>query len=271
VIGGRPANGKTTLLLNWVEYLAMNGIPWLYMGMEMDAYQLRRKWAAWRCELDEDAVLSNHWAELPEGAKERIRADLEEQASKPLSTLAHFAPARTINVEELKRWVGFAVSNECRVVVVDHFHRMDFGVGSNVWAQMSAAVRTAKELAIEHEIAVVMAAQLNRGSRDVMEPYHPPPLSALKACGALEEESDVVLMLHRALKGGVSKGTMGEVREGIRPVSDVALENVMGITCRKQRRRGKAIDKGVKLYVKGGLFFGNDCGTVRAKDFGAQA
>ena len=253
-IGARPGQGKTTLLLNWVDDLAEHRIPWLYVGMEMEASQLRLKWAAWKLGLSEDAVLSKNWAALPENAVEEVRAQLEAQRQSPLRQLAFFSPARRMDIKALAGWMEFAVEHNCRAVVIDHFHRMaHLGNGTDARQQMSESVRAIKELAVRYEIAVVMAAQLSRKAKDILEPYQPSPLEQLRETGALEEESDVVLMLNRALKSGVRKIEEQQVRAGQLSVQEIAVPNTMAVWCRKHRRNGVAVDRCIHLHVENGF------------------
>ena len=253
IIGARPSQGKTTFLLNWAEHLAeMQGVPWLYIGMEMDPKQLRRKWSAFRCDLDEEAVLTADWTKLPDDAQQRIEDDLKDQAGR-LRKLAHFAPARRINIDALKRWVGFAVDNGCKVVIVDHLHQMEFN-GEDARQSMSKTVKEAKELAVENQIGLVMAAQLNRGARDMFEPYRIPVLSSLKECGTIEEAADGVLMLSRVLNKQVTKAEAAEVREGMVDIDKLVMSGAMRVTCRKHRRNGGvANDKSEILQIDNGM------------------
>jgi replicative DNA helicase len=250
VIGARPGGGKTTLLLNWIDALAKQRIGWVYAGMEMSASQLRRLWAGWTCGFDPSAVFENAWHRLPAGAKDAIDRHLQWQARPEVAPLAQFAPARRIGVAELAAWTTRAVDDGCRVVIVDHFHRMAFGDGNgDLLHAKGEAVRTAKELAVKHDISIVLAAQLNRGGRDVLEPYYPPPLTALKECGTLEEESDRVLMLHRALRRDLPRTALADVRDGRRTIQSVAEPNTLAICCRKHRRNGNQVDRDVRLAI----------------------
>lgn len=259
LVGARPGNGKTTLLLNWCDYLVEQGTPWLYIGMEMGAEQLRRQWAAWRTGLDAELVLGNQWSRLRPGAKEDIAAELRWQATSDIAGLAHFAPARSIGLLDLKEWTEWAVKEGCEVLVVDHFHRMNHGGGDGEERRaMGDTVRGGKELAVKHGIRLVVAAQLNRGSSDELAPYYPPPLTALRECGALEEEADTVLMLHRALREGLDKKDLALVKEGLSAVSTVAAANTMGVMLRKFRKNGNRVDTSARLRVEQGRISDRD-------------
>lgn len=251
VVGARPGAGKTTFALNAVQALAAAGTPWLYIGQEMAPEQLRRKWAALRCGLPAAPVLRNDWAHLPAGAREQVDADVLAQTAPPLVALAHFADARRLDVRGLVQWVEpFASAGPGRVVVLDHVHRLRHGGDANALTYETAeAVRTCKELAVKHGLVFLVAAQLNRADRDVLADYLPPPLSSLKQTGALEEEADTVLFLHRALGPDTGVAALREVRQGQRAIADVADENIMAVRVGKHRIDGSAVDRTVRLVV----------------------
>jgi replicative DNA helicase len=251
VVGSRTGCGKTTVGLNQVEHLTTCRVPWLYIGQEMAPEQLRRKWSALRLGYDAPAVLRNEWAVLPAGAREKVDADVVEQTTT-LAEFAHFADARRVDTEQMRRWTKFAVSRGCRVIVLDHIHRMTFTASAaDLTRDMAEAVRTAKELAVAHNITFVIAAQLNRPERDaaLLGDYVPPPVSALKQTGALEEEADVVFLLHKALKRSTSVADLKAVRQGLRPMSDVVEPNVMAVRVGKHRLDGGAVDHTEWLVV----------------------
>jgi replicative DNA helicase len=251
-VGARTGCGKTTFLLNQLGHLTTCGVPVLYIGQEMAPEQLRRKWAALRLGYDAPAVLRNEWGALPAGAREAVDSDIVKQTTPPLVELAHFADARRVDTEQVRRWTKFAVSRGCRVIILDHIHRMTFSASAaDLTRDMGEAVRTAKELAVAHHITFVIAAQLNRPERDaaLLGDYMPPPLSALKQTGALEEEADVVLLLHKALKRTTSVGDLKAVRQGVRPMSDVVEPNIMAVRVGKHRLDGGAVDHTEWLVV----------------------
>jgi replicative DNA helicase len=250
VIGARPGAGKTTFALNAAQHFTECGYPWLYIGQEMAPEQLRRKWSAMRLGYPAPPVLRNEWDELPAGARESVDADVMQQTSPPLVNLAHFADARRLDAMGLVKWVQFAVSRGCRIVILDHIHRLQHGLDASALTYETAeAVRTCKEQAVKHQLTMLVAAQLNRGARDPVAEYLPPPLSALKQTGALEEEADVALLLHRTLKRSTTRKDLTEVRFGRRPVAEVVESNVMSIRIGKHRLDGAATDRTTWLVV----------------------
>lgn len=242
VVGARPGCGKTTFLLNVIQHLTVMDNPWLYIGMEMSPEQLRRKWAAFRLGYDSKSVLRNRWDVLPEGCQAAVDMDVVTQTTN-LVNLAHFADARRISSADLTVQIDFAAHWKCKVVIVDHVHRMQFGGADSLTHDMGEAVRKAKEMAVQKQLTVIMAAELNRPERELLADYVPPPLSALKQTGALEEEADVCLLLHKALRRTATAGELKEVRQGMKAMTDVIEPNVMAVRVGKHRLDGGAVDR----------------------------
>lgn len=255
IVGARPSGGKTTLLLYQADYLAKCEVPWLFLGQERDPAELRALWAAQRCGFNSAHVLRHEWDQLPEGARETIERDLLAQTGPGLAELAHFGDARRLTIDSLQSWVTkFAIPAGCRVVILDHLHRLQHGVdGGQLRYEVSEAVCTIKELAVKHDLVMLVAAQLSRGGRDLLELHYPPPLSSLKESGTIEAEADLVVMLSRALKRNATAQELQEVRQGQRRVEDVEEPGVMQVRVAKNRLTGKTA--AVRLRV-------DDCGRL---------
>ena len=83
VVGARTGNGKTTLLLNWLDHLYdhKNAYTVVYVGTELSPPALYTKWAAFRLRYNEDAVMCGRWGELPERAKDAVKAEVNRLTS----------------------------------------------------------------------------------------------------------------------------------------------------------------------------------------------
>lgn len=256
VVGARPGNGKTTFCLNALDNFVAHSLgnrafPVLYMGTEMEPALLRVQWAAWRLGYPVHEVLEGNWAALPADARENIRWELDRMREPLYRRLAVFAPARRMTGDDVRAWVEYAHARGCRAIILDHIHRIRTGGDpGGLRLAIGESVRVLKELAVKHGLVVLVAAQLNRpAERSALADLSPPPVSAFKESGVLEEEADVALLLHRARRADVDAKEIAAVLKGERPVADVLEPHTMAVRIGKHRRRGFALDQVAFLHV----------------------
>lgn len=250
VVGALTGNGKTSFLLSQLDWNAEHHIPTLYLPLEVDPADVRRRWAAWKLGLDYTHIARNDWHKLPEGSQDAHEEMLTQQ-SKTLGI--QFPPDRRVTLAKLSQWVRWGVETiGARSVFIDHFHRMDMGgAASSYRVQVTEAVRAVKDLARTHGLSVVAAAQLNQDG-DQLDRYFPPVLRRLKESAGVGEEADSVLMLSRRLRQVLSNDEMKLVRAGHRSEREYEEPSTMVVTCRKHRLDDEARDRGIRLHVENG-------------------
>lgn len=249
VAGALTGNGKSTLLMSQMDAFATARVPTLYVPLEVDPEVCRLRWAAWKCEFDQRAVVRQDWSALPEGAREAIDCALEDQTANPYM---HFATPRRMNWAVLVKWCRWATERAgVRVIMIDHFHRLNFGQGATYRVDVTEAARQLKDLARELGIVMLVAAQLNRSS-DRVDRFTPPSLDRLKESSGIGEEADVVIMLSRELRRQLPKGWEKDLRLGHLSEREIVEPNRMVITCRKHRLDDAALNHSVKLHVANG-------------------
>ncbi len=193
VVAGRPSMGKTTFALNLLEHVAVVGKkPVVLFSMEMGKEQIVQNMLCSRAKVeslrlrrgflaDEDyAKLSGALAGLSEA---RVFID----DTPGLTPLALRSRARRLHKKE-----------GIQLVVVDYLQLMAGGQtrrDENRQQEISYISRSLKELARELGIPVVAISQLNRGVEGRAD--HRPMMSDLRESGAIEQDADVVLLLHR--------------------------------------------------------------------------
>lgn len=253
VVGARPANGKTTFMLNLFDALVSAGLPTLYIGAgsEGPPPDARKQWAALRLGLPAFKVLENLWHELPDGARENVFMQLQEQTDE--HTVANFAevgarltPASLVNaLQEFKR------NKNARYVILDHIHRLRFGTAKNQRLELAEATRFLRDVAAQEHWCIFVAAQLHRApsQHGTLRDLIPPTMSDLKETGTLEEDSVVGLLLHRVKRANVEMSEVQAVGRGERPMSDIQEPGRMAVRIGKHRRRGHIMDSTAFLHV----------------------
>lgn len=248
VVGALMGNGKTTFAFSALEYLVANAYPTLYLPLEVDVEDTRRRLAAWALQIPWKHVARNA---VDEEAAAAIEARLRHDA-----TVRHmqFPDDRRVSLERLAHWMRWGAEEfGAKVAFIDHFHRMDFGaVGINYRVQVTETVRALKDLAREHRMVIIATAQLNRDAAAPLDRYYPPTLGRLKESSGIGEEADSVLMLSRVLRGEVDAQTMRMIMQGHVKERDYEEANAMRVTCRKHRIDDDARDQHVRLAVTDG-------------------
>ena len=200
VIAARPSIGKTTFAMNVAHYSANRGRKSLFFSLEMSKDQLGKKLAA----IDQGVNLSR-FAE---------RTDTDEDRRKMKEGLE--------NISELPIWVDDDPAQNmaqirAQVKTMDRRHNLDaiyidyLGLMEpedkrDIREQQVAQIsKSCKKLAKELNLVVFLVCQLNR---DSAKSGGPPALHHLRESGQIEQDADIVVMLHREMKaGGDSKTT----------------------------------------------------------------
>lgn len=263
VAAGIPGNGKTALMFTQCSWLAMQGVPTLYAPLETDAEELLRELAAWELGFDKVRVARNQLT-----PDERARHEDAVRVLRRRAPLMHFVRRARLTVGELTGAVERAVKEfQPKLVVIDHFHRLDFGDTRDRWLAVSEAARNLRDLTRTHQLHCVATAQLSRG-RHVLDRYLPPRLDRIKESAAIEEEADVVVTLSRMIGQKLDHKLLKQVEWGGVEEQSLALPRAMRVTCRKHRLDNDALDTSVTVIVDGGKVrdpFDGELTALRAK------
>lgn len=191
IMAGRPSMGKTSFAMNVAEYIgADNDVPVAIFSLEMSKQQLAERLLCSRGHVDSQLVRkgmlnSDQYSELVQTGSELSEKPIFVDDTPGLTPLELRGKAR-----RLKSQHGI----EC--VFIDYLQLM--GLGGRVESrqqEISTISRYLKALARELEIPVVVLSQLNRAAE--AREGHRPRMSDLRESGSLEQDADVVMLLHR--------------------------------------------------------------------------
>ena len=191
ILAGRPSMGKTSILLNIAEHMAVtDGHPVAIFSMEMSREQLAHRFLASHArfnlrQMRRGAISDEAWTHLQAAADNLHKAPVYVDDSPLLTPLQLRAKARRLKA-----------AYDVKCVLVDYLQLMTYGGGRSTarHEQITEISRSIKALARELGIPVVCAAQLNRGPAD--RPTHRPRISDLRESGSIEQDADVVTLLH---------------------------------------------------------------------------
>jgi len=193
VVAGRPSMGKTTFALSLLEHVAVVGKkPVALFSMEMGREQIVQNMLCSRAKVESMRLRRGFLADEDYAKLSGALAGLSEARffvddTPGLTPLALRSRARRLHKRE-----------GLQLVVVDYLQLMAGGRGSreeNRQQEISYISRSLKELARELSIPVIAISQLNRGVEGRAD--HRPLMSDLRESGAIEQDADVVLLLHR--------------------------------------------------------------------------
>lgn len=188
ILAARPGMGKSTAGLQFADSIAACVGPALFVSLEMSLEQIEGKRIARRSGIPSDEILLGDGKNLD---YHKVRTAAEELRNLPL----HISRRPAATVAQIRRMAMQVEGLQC--VVVDYLGKIApvNGRASRYEAvtQISGDLKT---LAVELGVPVLCLAQLNRENTSRADKR--PQLSDLRDSGAVEQDADGVIMLHRA-------------------------------------------------------------------------
>lgn len=187
VVGARPGMGKTTIAINIAESLARRGDAVLFISLEMTTRQLMCKRIAIEGVVPYRHLLSGVMALDEQVAMEEA---LHRISSRPFFVNQKFG----LTVDDIS--VLARRCRGCRAVIVDYFGLITVdGDGRGRYEDYTTISGRLKQLACRLNVPILCLAQLNRES--VKREDKRPQLADLRDTGAIEQDADGVIFLHR--------------------------------------------------------------------------
>lgn len=196
ILAARPGMGKTSLAMNIAEHLAVDkGTAVGVFSMEMSKQSLMVRMLCSRARVDAHSVRSGSVSEydgvkLVKASVDMVKAPLYIDDSSALSILQLRARARRMH-----QLYGV------KIFIIDYLQLMNAQVRRTDNRQHEVAIISGgiKAMAKDLNVPVVVLSQLNRRLDD-RGANAPPRLSDLRESGAIEQDADKVLLLHKTNK-----------------------------------------------------------------------
>ena len=195
IIAGRPAMGKTAFALSMAKNIAADHqIPLAFFSLEMSNVQLVNRLISNVCEIEGKKILNG---QLREDEWDRLDKRINSLLGAPL----YVDDTPGLSVFELRTKARRLVREHgVKLIMIDYLQLMNAnGMRfSSRQEEVSTISRSLKGLAKELDIPIIALSQLNRGveSREGLEGKRP-QLSDLRESGAIEQDADMVLFVHR--------------------------------------------------------------------------
>lgn len=190
VLAARPAMGKTAIALHLLVAAAKSNVPVVMFSLEMTGISLYERLLLSQCNAYASNVKSGNispqqWNEL-NMAKVKLDAlsvSIDDKSGVSVQYIATHAKI-------------LARQGKCGMIVIDYLQLIDArGKGFNREQEVAYLSKTLKNLAKDLNIPIILLAQLSRAveGRDGV-----PRLSDLRESGAIEQDADLVVFIHRA-------------------------------------------------------------------------
>ncbi len=201
IIAARPSMGKTALALNLAEQVALGGAahgaqparptPVAFFSMEMSKSSIAQRMLSARSGLSSHDMRSGRLSEegyrrLADAAIELEHAPIYIDDTPGLSIFGLRTRARRL-----------VAQHGVKAIFIDYLQLMSVpgAAKESRQVEVSAISRGVKALARELNVPVVCLSQLNRGPESRGD--NRPRMSDLRESGSIEQDADVVMLLHR--------------------------------------------------------------------------
>ena len=194
VLAARPSIGKTSLALNMATHISVTKKMSVgFFSLEMSSEQLTRRMLCSLARVSERDFYDKRFDDAEFGKK---WSKITSAATELKKTKFYVDPTPGLSINELRaKALRMKLKYDIEIIFIDYLQLMKADVGRNDNRQVEVAKISVgvKGLAKELDIPVVVLAQLNRQA----EQQERPKLSQLRESGAIEQDADVVMFLHR--------------------------------------------------------------------------
>lgn len=230
IIAARPSMGKTAFVLSMARNMSVDhGRSVALFSLEMSSMQLVNRLIVAETELPSNRIRNGkladyEWEQLDYKIKKLVEAPIYIDDTPAISVFELRAKAR-----RLKRLF------DIDMLIIDYLQLMTGTVDTrgNREQEVSNISRSLKGIAKELDIPVIALSQLNR-SVEIRSGSKRPQLSDLRESGAIEQDADMVIFIHRPEKYGLMEDEDGNSLKGLAeiilakhrngPIGDVLLK-----------------------------------------------
>ena len=191
LVAGRPSMGKTSIGMNFIANAAIRlGKKAAVFSLEMPAEQLTMRLLCTEARVDmqhvrRGSVSDEEWEKLADAVTKIAGASIHVDATPGITVAGVRSKARRLQLEQ-----------GLDVILIDYLSLMTaVGKFGSRQEEVSSISRSLKALAIELGVPVIVLQQLSRAPTG--RANHRPVLSDIRESGAIEQDADVVMFIHR--------------------------------------------------------------------------
>jgi replicative DNA helicase len=264
IIAARPAMGKTAFVLSMTRNIAVGfGKGVAVFSLEMAAVQLVMRIIASETELQAEKLkkgtLAPHeWTQLETKIKNLEDAPIYIDDTPGISIFEFRAKARRLKQQY-----------DIEIIIIDYLQLMTGPpeTKGNREQEVSMISRSLKGIAKELNVPIIALSQLNR-SVETRGGDKKPQLSDLRESGAIEQDADMVMFIHRPEYYGQDQDEAGNSLKGVAEI--VVAKHRNGATDTVQLRFRNELAKFVDLEESLDEFSGFGEENQVVKTFGSK-
>lgn len=190
ILAARPSMGKTSFALNLTERVASLKNSVAFFSLEMSSQQVIQNMLCCRAQIDGQAMRKGR-------ITDQQYKRLQEEAERLYETEIFVDDTPGVTITQLRaKCRRLKQKHNIQMVVIDYLQLMTAGGRVESRQQeISTISRGLKGLARELSVPVIALSQLNRDVENRDD--HRPRMSDLRESGAIEQDADVIILLHR--------------------------------------------------------------------------
>jgi len=193
IIAGRPGSGKTSFVLSMLRNMSVeHGLPVCLFSLEMSAQAIAKRLVSMETEINS--------SQLTAGEINKFEMEQIEYGIKKMSTHNFYIDdTGAIGINEVKAKCRKMIQKyKIKLFALDYIGLMSTDKSSknqNREQEISILSRSFKGLAKELDVPFIVLSQLNRNLE--LRGNKRPQLSDLRDSGAIEQDADLVVFIHR--------------------------------------------------------------------------
>lgn len=191
ILAARPAMGKTSMALHFAKSAALSGIPVLIFSLEMSKVSIYNRSVLAQC----DKISA---ANLKSGNLLNDLTNIDKAVGQLAKLPIYVDDNANVNMAYIRSVSRLMhKKKKCGLIIIDYLQLIttEKAKYGNREQEISAMSREAKLIAKELDVPVILLSQLNRDVEKRQDKQ--PILSDLRESGAIEQDADMVLFIHR--------------------------------------------------------------------------
>lgn len=267
ILAARPTMGKTAFVLSLARNAAVEfSRPIALFSLEMASVQLVQRLIASESELSAEKLKKG---QLEDHEYQQLHVKIGKLSEAPI--FIDDTPALSI-FEMRAKCRRLKAQHDIQLIVVDYLQLMTTGGDNrgNREQEISTISRSLKSIAKELNVPIIALSQLSRAV-ETRGGDKRPQLSDLRESGAIEQDADMVLFIHRPEYYGFTQDSDGNSTQGVAEIIIAKHRNgaVGSVNLRfvNQLAKFTDLDGGFNAGFSGGVTYDPSAGITPSTEF----